>query len=261
MKQYLFEEAEVPLTIVPLVGRALDEIDRDDGTGYPEFTGGINGGRAYHNGYHARAVISDFEDLASALGVVDIEKMVGIAASAAHDKIHNLAPGENEEASADWLEKTATDTIQLPKKYVRMGRVSILGTIPDIRDGVMVSQAASTQEYASKRDELIAKMVACADLGRLYSLAGPYLAHMLLKEINGCSPTDEIDFEKVLEFQKAQIPFLEQYRFPLPEALGILGTNMARVVSYDEALIRLIEQGDVSTWEGLIAHDLSFMQQ
>jgi hypothetical protein len=256
-----FEAVEIPTVAMPLVTSALAKIDHDYGTGYPNYAGGINGGRSFHNGYHSRSVITDFDQLASVIEVDDTERMVGIAASAVHDVEQDLGPGRNEAASADWLDRPLKDDMHLSDRYVAMGRGAVLGTIPLFENGVMVSQAANTNEYPTKRHEKVAKMVASADLGRLYTPDSQYVAHMLLKEIHGCSPHDPIDFDKVLNFQRGEVVFLEQYRFPLVEAAGVLAVGKAAVIRYAESLVDSIEQGDITTWDELIARDLTYMTQ
>lgn len=256
-----FKDVQIPNMAMPVVEGALAKVDHDYSTGYPDYDGGVNGGRSYHNGYHSRAVVTDFDQLASALGIDAIERVVGLTASAAHDIEQDIGPSLNEEASAQWLSKRLRDDLGLDDAYVQMGEWAILGTVPIFENGQMVDQTANTNTYRSKRHELIAKMVASADLGRLYAPDGPYLAHMLLKEINGCTPHEPIEFEKVLGFQQGQVPFLEQYRFPLSEAAGVLAVRKAEVVTYAGNLVDSIEQGDVTTWDELISRDLEFMRE
>lgn len=245
----------------PVVDSALSEIDHNYGTGFPDYEDGLYGGLAFHNGYHTRSVIIDFDILASIEGLDPIDRAIGIAASSAHDIIKGYGEGVDEQASAKWLEKSLRRHLGLDVAQLSMASLAIQGTQPLFEGPILVGQLSDTMEFPTKKHELIAKMVASADLGRLFTPDGPYLSHMFLKELNGCPPLDPIDFTKVLAFQRQEIALLESYTFPIASAAGALAVHKSEVIAYTEDLVGRIERGDIASWRQLIDSDLALMRQ
>jgi hypothetical protein len=245
----------------PVVGAAVSEIDHNYGTGYPDYNDGLYGGLAFHNGYHTRGVIVDFDTLASVEDLDPLERAIGIAAASAHDIIKGYGEGIDEVASVRWLERAFDRHLSLDESQVSMGGLAILGTQPVFESGMLVDQLADSMDYPTARHELVARILASADLGRLYTPDGPYLSHMLLKELNDCAPLDPIDFEKVLGFQRQGIELLERYTFPLASAIGTLAIHKPEVIAYCESLIDQLEKGKIDSWRQLMESDLAFMHQ
>lgn len=236
-----------------LAATALEQIDTRYGRGFPS----TNEPRlAYHNGYHTRCVIEDFNRLALAQEAGKLERIIGKISCASHDIEQGLGRIQDESASAAWLEQELRNHVGITESMIEMSRLAIMGTIPQFEGGLMVSQQASTQEYPSAQAELIAKMVASADLGRLYTPDGPYLAHSLFKEISG----GNTDLGSLLKFQQNQVPFLEQYHYPLPEAIGVFALQKSAVVNYADQLAHDLEAGTIESWDEVMAKDMEFMK-
>lgn len=238
--------------------KALEVVDRTYGEGYPSWrTGSCE--LAYHNGHHARAVGNGALRLCDVYDVPRVERRVAETAGFAHDLVQLKGRGIDERESAEWLESELRRTDVFPTPLVQLGKVAILGTEPRFKDGHLVGQRATELEYPDKVAELVAKSVACADLGELYTPQGPYLGHQLFREIKGMPREDHIPFEDVAQFQRNQIRLLEQHTYPLKKAEKIFATHKSNVIRYAKETLRKIEAGSIDSWSRLIESDEAFM--
>lgn len=212
---------------------------------------------AYHNRQHTENVIEDFMVLADRFALTQDETRMGMAASAAHDVFQGS--GDDESLSATWLrDKLRAHGVHQP--LVELGMMAIKGTRPLFENGKMVGQQISNFEgFNSDRYMLPARLLACADLGRLYTPDGPLIAHQLLREINGNIPGDQIPFEDVLKFQMFQVDFLENFNYPDSDADKILTADKSRVLEYVVGLVDKIVSGEINNWDQLIEADVVFM--
>lgn len=238
---------------------ALELVEERFGSGYPTYNGGENGGLAYHNRHHSQAVQHGTEAMGNALGLSQTEITIGRIAASAHDIVQLKQRGVMERESADWLEEQMKRKGIFPAFAVTMGSLAILGTEPVFEGGQLVGQIATTQSYPSRSAELVSKSVACADLGELFSPAGPLLGHDLYKEINGVNQVSEPSMDKLINFQRGQVSLTENYEYPHPEGERVFGSLRSEVASYSAHVLGQLEQGLIETWDQLLAQDRAFM--
>lgn len=238
---------------------ALELVEEQFGSGYPEYNGGEGGGLAYHNRHHSQAVLQGTEAMGHALGLSRTEIVIGRIAAAAHDIVQLKQRGIMEQESADWLKEQMERTKVFPEFAVAIGSLAILGTEPIFEGGRLTGQVATTQSYPSRSAELVSKSVACADLGELFSPEGPLLGHDLYKEINGVSQVGEPPMDALINFQRGQVSLTENYKYPHPEGERVFGALRGEVAAYSAQVLGQLEQGDIETWDQLIAQDHAFM--
>ena len=238
---------------------AVRTVDEQYGTGFPHFVGGEHN-LAYHNGYHSRAVPHDAHKVGEAIGLVLPELVTVAASGAAHDIIQLKLRGQMEAESAEWLAEQMR-LRRLPSVMAEAGALAVLGTEPVIEDGKLVGQVATRLEYPSKSAERVALSVACGDFGRMLTLIGPYLSHKLYQQIKNVDPKAAPPMEDLARYLAAQVELRESYRFPLPEAEQVLGTHRREVIAYGHEVLRLVEQGDITSWDQLEALDQEFMRR
>jgi hypothetical protein len=240
--------------------RALEVVDSTYGEGYPSW----NSGRrelAYHNGHHGRAVGNAAIKLCRVYDIPQVEQAVAQTAGFAHDLVQLKGRGVDERESAEWLESQLALSNLFPDSLRRMGALAIVGTEPLFSNGQLVGQKATDLEYPDEISELVAKSVACADLGELYTPQGPYLAHQLFREIKGMPNESELPFEEIAQFQRNQIGLLERYTYPLKKANSLLATHRPQVIRYSKDVLRKIETGSIDSWERLMQNDEVFMEK
>jgi hypothetical protein len=212
---------------------------------------------SYHNGLHTRNVITDFMKLAGVV-VLPIEGVVfGRAAAAAHDISQGGGRGKDESASAQWL-ADKLEAAGCDERQVGLGRLAVIGTEPIFSNGRLTGQQSSQLEYPGKLHGLTARLLACADLGRLYAPDGPYLSHLLFKELNGERSPEPLS--TMLDFQRSQIHFLEDFKYPLKQVSRELSLHKKTVTQYAARLAIDIEVGRLESWQDLMAADKKFMQ-
>ncbi|HSX42551.1 MAG TPA: hypothetical protein VLF59_00510 [Candidatus Saccharimonadales bacterium] len=238
---------------------ALDLVEARYGSGYPHYRGGENGGLADHNRRHSWAVVQGMEAMADALDLSRTERAIGRTAAAAHDVVQLKARGVMEQESATWLEARLQGLV--PAQIVRMGTLAILGTEPILEDGKLTGQVAAQLSYPDSRTELVAKSVACADLGELHSARGPLQGHELYKEIHGVTPADTPDMEGLVNFQRSQVWLAENYHYPHPMGERVFGGLRGVVVDYSAGMLDQLESGRIETWQQLVDHDEAFMRK
>ena len=239
---------------------ALEIVEARYGSGYPHYLGGEDGGLAYHNRHHSEAVQTGAIRMSEALGLTPAETAIGSMAAAAHDIVQRKSRGVMEQESADWLAAEMQRRGIFPARAVEIGTLAILGTEPTFEDNRLVGQVASQLEYPSRSAEMVAKSVACADLGELHSAQGPLLGHELFKEINGVAPAGEPPMEKLIGFQRGQVGLVESYQYPLAEGERVFGGLRGKVAAYSAKLLGQLERGEITSWQQLIAQDQAFMR-
>lgn len=237
-----------------VTGEALSEVDKQFGDGHEK-----RGKKhlRYHNGLHTRIVRMGAVALGGRLGFSKAELAVTQVGAASHDVVQGHGTGTNERESADWMEDRLRDYI--PAEAILVGRLAILGTEPIFQGGIIVGQKAQTQEYPTKRAELVAKTVASADLGDLYTPAGPVIAHELYRELNGHNGDQlpAID-EKLIAFQKDQVRLVNSYEYPLPEADRVFATHRGQVQEHTAKTLDQLQAGEIHSWQQLMEQDAAF---
>ncbi len=218
----------------------------------------------YHNGAHARSVADTVWILKDVVGLTPVEYGVAAASAAAHDVIYeiDLIDGTNERLSAEWIMQ---EMARYPEDITHVQRniaaLAILGT-QYVKDGFMMQQNAVVQSYPTKRAELVAHVVAAADLGKLYAPDGPLAAHRYYEETVVGASGKTPSLEGFLDYQRGQISFLDGgYRYPTKEIEWALSEQKPAVMAYSLSLLADLEQGRVDTWQGVIDRDIAFMQQ
>lgn len=211
---------------------------------------------SYHNGLHTRNVMIDFLALADITGLDTASRAIGVAAASSHDLIQGTGRGSDEAKSADWFSENLGKARIFSPFQIEAGRLAILGTEPIFENGLLTGQMAEQIDYPTLLHEKIAKILASADLGRLYTLDGPYMSHMLFKEINGSQEPE--DLTGLLKFLKVQMPLLQNYVHPLKEAHKFFSSHQSQVIAYAGSLIQDIELGRLETWQQVVDSDKDF---
>jgi hypothetical protein len=218
----------------------------------------------YHNGAHARGAIETVWLLKDVVGLTVVECGVAAASAAAHDVVYELGvtDGTNERLSAEWIVK---EMLRYPDDitYVQrsMAALAVLGT-SYVKDGFVMQQNAVVQAYPTKRAELVAHVVAAADLGKLYAPDGPLAAHKYYEETVAGASGKTPALDGFLDYQRGQITFLDGgYRYPSKEIEWALSEKKPEVMAYSLSLLDDLEQGRIDTWQGVLDRDTAFMKQ
>lgn len=218
----------------------------------------------YHNERHARSVGLGALKVSVALGLSPAEQRTSELAGYPHDVVQLKGRGLDEQESAQWLEEEITKHELLPRAMAKLGSYAILGTEPifgEVNGQIMlVGQKATEIDYPTKSAEMIAKSVASADLGVLYSPEGPYLSHQLYHEIQGTDTNQDPPLDNLLRFQRGQVYLAENYAYPLRQAEEIFGTHRTEVTNYAHQVLGQIESGEIENWTQLIEQDKQFMR-
>ncbi|MBX6334497.1 hypothetical protein IRY61_04135 [Candidatus Saccharibacteria bacterium] len=238
---------------------AIITMDARYGTGFPHFAAGEHN-LAYHNGYHARTVAEDGLRVAQALGLALPELVTVEVAGYAHDIVQLKQRGVMEAESAEWFKKEMLRR-GLPPVMAEAGALAILGTEPVFdEENRLVGQVATQLDYPSRSVERIALSVASGDFGRMLTPVGPHLSHRLYQQIKGAQPHEAPSMEGFAGFLARQTELRENYRFPVPEAERVLATHRREVIKYGEQLLKLIERGDITSWNQVMQLDQEFMR-
>ena len=220
----------------------------------------------FHSLVHSMNVGSTSRMIAEELGLPPYLVALAETAGHAHDVIRKGAIGEDEGESAEWFEKYAR-LYGLSSNYVETGSLAIYGTIPTVRPGDFMLTGQHVSKMAEEdvfeitenpdQAELIARIVASADLGELFQPTGPLMSHMLLFEINKGKPS----YEQLLRFQKTQVEMLHAYKHPLGEQTpDILLRHKVDVIRHSEKLLAQLENGEVTTWEEVVTGACEFVR-
>ncbi len=237
---------------------AIITMDARYGTGFPHFAAGEHN-LAYHNGYHARTVAEDGLRVAQALGLALPELVTVEVAGYAHDIVQLKPRGVMEAESAEWF-KEAMLRRGLPPAMAEAGALAILGTEPVFdEENRLVGQVATQLDYPSRSVERIALSVASGDFGQMFTPVGPHLSHRLYQQIKGAQPDEVPSMDGFASFLARQIELRENYRFPVPEAERVLATHRRATIRYGGVLLGLVQRGDVTSWDQVMAADKAFM--
>jgi hypothetical protein len=235
---------------------ALVHVDRTYGRGYPFDAHGL----AYHNGYHGREVGRGAMKLCALMDLPEVDQAIAGAAGKTHDLIVGKGRGTDEAESAAWLAERMEAQKVFPAQHRLMGALAILGTEPLFNDSdLIIGQQASHQDYPSKSAELVAKSVASADMGKLYTPEGPHLSHLLYREIKDMPPTDELDIPGMINYQRGNVELTETYRYPLEIAESALATHRPEVIHFHQNVLEEMQRGDIETWEQLLERGRQFI--
>lgn len=242
--------------------QALVEMNRHYGTGFPANIPGEIDIAHFHNGYHASTVSSDSNRMAKAIGLNDAERSIVSLVGFAHD-VHQSFPANrrhDEAQSARWLKQKIEEQGTLPLAVSRICDLAIRGTEPLFDENFnIIGQMASELEYPSKSAELIAKCVACGDLGIIYQPMSPYTSHMFYNELERCAGDPPMN--GLLAFQQKQAAMLANFRYIMPEAESVLATHKREVIAYTNKVLAQLEHGEIETWSQLLAQDLKFARK
>ncbi len=267
MENYSFSYAPtfyVRRSTQDVINQAVSTVDRE----YSYSGDAINDPAAelylpYHNGVHTRNVCYDVELGAQVVGLVQSELEVALAAGSAHDVVQELdgTGGKNEKASAEWLVNKMESKGIYSSLQIEMARLAIAGTRCFIDMDHVMHQLATGQDYPTKRAELIGHVVASADLGRLYTLDGPYLSHKLFQERTTGGSGIKPSLDALTEFQLEQVRFLNKgYKYPNTDIGRVLTARIVEVNTYSEGLLNDLEAGRIESWDEILQRDLEFMK-
>lgn len=260
--QFSEEQSQQIITEAERIGCAgLAEIDAEYGSGMPLWQPGTKT-LGFHNGYHGRSVGDDTDMMAEHFGMDRAVRAVLKSAGQNHDKVQLKGKGVNEQESIDYLLEQMNESGVFTPYLLQMGDVAIRGTEPILDEHFrLIGQRATEQEYSTREQELGAKSLACADLGRLYQPEGPLTSHHLLREFKGMPDPSEITVDDMARFQPNQHFLLETYQYPLQEADTLLATHRKEVIAYSAHVMQQLERGDITSWDQLIEQDTAFMRQ
>lgn len=241
---------------------AMQQVEDDYGTGYPDFIGGENGGLSFHGLHHTIVVESGTKLMGIAMGLGMRARALGATAASAHDVIQKKERGVMERESALWLGSQMRSTGLFIESDIELSELAVEGTEPIIEDGLIVGQMASLLEYPSYEAELVAKGVSCGDFGEMYAPSGPLMSHLLFKEILGYGANNNVeDLGEILEKQRKQQELVESFTFAHPLGEAVFGRLRPQVVKYTAQVTRQLEQGAFDTLDHLLCQDEAFMLQ
>jgi hypothetical protein len=280
-KEYDMQRLEGPIESIRIqeaygIGLQLKEqITSEYGTGFPYNAMYVDqrgvmylprNPKAFHNLFHSTTGETDAVTLGIALGYDPEMLALGGLTMLGHDADVTSQRGRDETESADalagHLEDTNThyDREIFTPRHKALVWLAVRGTEPLFNEkGILVDQFATQQDYPDEEAATFALGTACADLGILYKPIGPYMGHQLYREISDANkPGEAPSLDGLLTFQRNQLEFIEDYRYPLPMAEQVLATHRAQVLRYDESVLEQLERGDIETWEQLEKQDLAF---
>lgn len=248
--------------------KALDIATDRYCSGYPGYAGGKVKKLGYNNALHGRMVGEDGGKVVSRLGLpsslVRLAEATGNAHDVVQDNILRGVRGVDEAESAAWMEERLVKA-GFEDVVVKLGGKAILGTEPRFDGGgpvhgKIIGQKADVFTYNSREEEKFVKGIASADLGRIYTPIGPFLSHMLYQQRQGKSVSQTPDMDDFLDFQSNQVGFVQNYRYPLREAEGVLATHRRLVTKYTDFVYKQAQDGGIESWKQLVEQDLAFMR-
>lgn len=220
----------------------------------------------FHGLVHSNNVGETVRILAEWFGLSPHETALAVAAARAHDVIRKGKIGDDEGESAEWFESHAQAYEEIDDNDTEAGSLGIYATIPTVSqlDFMLIDQHVNTMKKEEvfertsrpERAELIADIIATADLGELFQPTGPLMSHMLLYEIKKRKPT----IEELIEFQRTQVAMLYTYEHPLGDRTpAFLLEYKKAVINYSEKLLYRMVTGQVSSWKDVIESDCNFI--
>ncbi|HET6747450.1 MAG TPA: hypothetical protein VFH06_05080 [Candidatus Saccharimonadales bacterium] len=230
-----------------------------------DYSGGSEQKLGFNNSFHNYIVGEGGARVAGAVDLSPSLQELARATGDAHDVRQLWGRGADERDSAAWIEQRIVEAGLFDRVVAKMGAKAILGTEPLFDadgpiKGKIIGQMAQQLEYDSKEEELFAKSVASADLGALYKPYGPYLGHQLYAQRQGSNAGETPDMAGFPQFYEKQAPFVENYRYLLPEAEGALATHRTQVTRYTNFVAEQLREGKIESWEQLRAQDIAFMR-
>jgi len=238
-------------------GIDLDAIHRGD------FSSAVNPDTLYpfHSLVHSMNVGSFSRFIAQQLDLSPYMVALTEAVGRTHDVIRRGTIGQDEGESAQWFAHYAQH-YGIDPDDIAIGSSAILGTIPkvDPETFMLVGQHVDEIDFSEmprpEEAELVARIVATADLGELFLPTGPLMSHMLLFEIVKRKPT----LEEIVKFQRTQVEMLYAYQHPLGEQTPVfLLCHKNDVIRYSEQQLARLENGEITTWEEVVTQACRFI--
>lgn len=211
----------------------------------------------FHSLVHSQNVGATSRQIAKQFGLSEELVALAEAAGHAHDVIREGTLGRDERQSARWFVEQANKH-NIDPKLIDTGRLAILGTIPEIKDFMLVGQNVKRLDFtnAPPEAETIARIVASADLGELFQPTGPLMSHMLLYEILKRQPA----MNELISFQTTQLAMTKQYEHPLGKKTpAILTRHKLDVICYTKDLLDEMVNETVTSWQQVIESDRKFI--
>ncbi len=180
--------------------------------------------------------------------------------AAAHDVIHESSGDKSaEELSAEWL----IDRMKiagLSTDDQEIARLAIMGTTPMFdKTGAYMGQHFLLSSYPSEHAGEIALCVAAADMEAIFASHGPIFSHNLFKERIGVGHNETpTSLDGLIEFQVAQIKFVENHQPLCPELEQIFGGLRNEIVEHHTAMLNDLLVDNISTWDEVVKRDEQF---
>jgi hypothetical protein len=268
------EREQIPLdrirTFHLIGGHALKEVKGTFGRGINldaihrgDFSSAINPDTLYpfHSLVHSMNVGNFSRFIAQRLGLSPHMVALTEAVGRAHDVIRKGTIGQDEGESAQWFAHYARH-YGIDPDDIAIGSSAILGTIPkvDPETFMLVGQHVDEIDFSDmprpEEAELVARIVATADLGELFLPTGPLMSHMLLFEIVKRKP----NLEEIVKFQRTQVEMLYAYQHPLGEHTpNFLLRHKNDVIRHSEQQLAQLENGEITTWESVVTQACTFI--
>lgn len=270
------EQYKNPIRAFNLIGEiALNQVEESYGRGIDleailngDFLSAIepDSDFPFHGFVHSNNTGETVRILAEWFGLSEHQTALAVAAARAHDVIRKGKIGEDEGESAEWFESHARAYEEIDDDDTEKGSLGIYATIPTVSqlDFMLIDQHVNTMKKEDvfertqrpEEAELIADIIATADLGELFQPTGPLMSHMLLYEIKKRKPT----IEELIEFQRTQVAMLYTYEHPLGDRTpAFLLEYKDAVINYSEKLLYRMVTRQVRSWKDVIESDCHFI--
>ena len=257
-----FDQEQV-VSVRELGQRALAISEERYCSGFPEYEGGAQMKLGFNNALHNSNVGEGAMLVGERLGLTPSEQELARLAGRSHDIVQLTGRGNDERSSAEWIEAQLRKR-DFPIAAAKLAGLAILGTLPVFENGdphgKVIGQMGNHMTFDSKRDERFVKSVISADLGDVYKPIGPHMSHMLYLQYQGLNADEIPNMDGILEFQKKQTSFLEDYSYPVAEAEDVLATHRSQVMAYTYYLYEQLEAGKIETWDEIKALDTAFLR-
>ena len=224
--------------------------------------------KPYHNGMHTRDVAFDTVRGCEYLEITDKDRALAIVTAIYHDYVHDLDPvhNSNEVASVEAMHsRIQQDYDFFTSDELTVSGLALLGTetiLEFTTSGPRLKQTVTEQEYPTKTAKHIAEVLAGADLGKLHTPKGPYLAHKLYEEQTVGAVGATPNLQKMIGFQTMQLTLLDGgYTYPNPTLHRVFASHTKEVATYAEDVLKQLQSGSIESWDQLITQDIAFMKQ
>lgn len=237
----------------------LQIVQREYGSGYPAFKGGCHP-LAYHGVYHSENVGDTAEKIAEAYGLDRQWRRIARAAGYRHDTIQLKPRGVMERESAEDAERDLRSR-EVPAWVGRVVNLAIRGTEVAMKGTAPAGQMATKLEYPSDKARKVAYSVAGADVA-IYLPIGAVASHLWYAETLDVSGHKVPSLDKLLDYQRGQVKFMENHKYPDPVVERIMGGRQRRpAIAYATNLLRQLEQGEITSWGQLLRQDMQYARQ